>query len=91
MEVVARTKDGPDGKRNYLVEMTEIEIDKVSGIANKPHNSGRYRAGKIINVSRTYSRLSKIVERMEEIKVNMQEVRQAAQLIEDNLPIIEET
>lgn len=90
MEVVGRIKDSEDGKPMYQVVMSENELDRVTGIAGKPHQTGRYTPGLIFNISRIYKRLSKVVKQINAIKLKMAETRAAAQAIEDSLPIIPE-
>ncbi len=89
MIIVGRIKDGPNDRKEYQVTLTEVEIDKITGIADKPHQTGRYRPGMKLNISAIYNKVKKIAENFTMIKLRMQETKIAAQEIDDNLPLID--
>lgn len=90
MEIVARIKDGPNDRKQYHVMLTETEIDKITGIAGKPHQTGRYVRGMSLNISKIYNRVKTIVTNHAAIKAAMQETRTKAQEIDESLPLIDE-
>ena len=88
MEIVGRIKDKGTAKR-YQVILSEIEIDKITGIADKPHTTGRYLPGMTINISKIYNKVKRIAENFVVIKQRMAELKIKAQEVEDNLPLLE--
>jgi len=73
-------------KQAYIVEVTEDELDKLSGISKRPHISGRYKIGNEVKVALVYERL----EYFEAHKVQLANaeamLRSAANSIKDLLP-----
>ena len=86
MEILAIAKEVA-GKRNYFAQLNEDEIDQVTGVSDKPHVPGRYKAGDAFNITAIYQKVASIVSNHSAIARAMQETRGKAQEIEDNLPL----
>lgn len=74
------------GKNKAIIaELTEEEIDMITGVHGKPHISGRYKAGKDVNISKTYNKVDKINRKNSELKAAVQKIKSAADDIDNNL------
>lgn len=89
MEIVGRGQPVNEQK-HYIVDMSEIEIDKILGVADKPHISGRYKPGQILSISKIYNKIKKLAANHIAIKAALQEIRTKTQESINELPIIEE-
>ena len=89
MKITAQIEDGPNKQKRYLVELSEVEIDKITGIAGTPHNPARYKAGQSIDISRIYNKVKQIVENNAAIRLSMQQMKIKAKEIEDSLQLTE--
>ena len=74
-------------KTIYIVEITEAEADKITGIAGKPHISGRYKPGVTVNISAIYDKVKAINERHAEIVAGVKEIQADAAEIEIKMPL----
>lgn len=74
-------------KTIYIVEITEDEADKTTGVAGKPHISGRYKPGVTVNISAIYDKVKAINERYAEIVAGAKEIQADALEIETKMPL----
>lgn len=84
---VTRDKDGTVTERRYIVEMTEVEADMITGIAGKPHISGRYKPGKQVNIATIYDKVKRINERHAEIVAAATEIKSDADDMVKAIPL----
>lgn len=80
-------KDGVVTERRYVVEMTEAEADMITGVAGRPHISGRYKPGVTMNVTAVYEKVKKINQKHAEIKAAAVKLRTDAADIENAIPL----
>ena len=79
------------GKDECIVcTMTLEEIERVAGVHGKPHISGRFKAGKEINISKVYDKVSKINEKQSELIQAANDVISAANDIKSNIVLTDE-
>ncbi len=83
---ITKNQDNVITKREFVVTMTETELDKITGIAGKPHHHGRHKIGAVA-INKVYNRVKWINENMEAIKMAMVETKANAQEIEDSIPL----
>lgn len=81
------TKKGKVITRRYIVEITEDEADMITGIAGKPHISGRYKPGISVNITVIYNKVKNINEKHAEIKAAAEELRSDADDIANAIPL----
>ncbi len=74
-------------ERRYIVEITETEADQITGVAGRPHISGRYKPGKSVNISVIYDKVKRINEKHAEIKAAAQELQSDAADIANSIPL----
>ena len=79
--------DGVVTERVYVAELTEKEFDKITGIAGKPHNSGRYKVGRKVNISKIYDKVKMINDKHAEIKAAVIAVKASADSIDNSIPL----
>lgn len=83
------TKDG-QGKvveRRYVVELTEAEIDMITGVAGRPHISGRYKPGHEVNITAIYQKVKQINEKHAIIKSAVRAIKSGADDIDNSIPL----
>lgn len=80
-------KNGVVTERKYVVEITEAEADMITGVAGRPHISGRYKPGKTVNVTAIYDKVKAINEKHDEIKAAMISVKASADDINNSIPL----
>ncbi|KKN73466.1 hypothetical protein LCGC14_0400410 [marine sediment metagenome] len=71
----------------YIVEITEREADEITGVAGKPHISGRYKPGMTVNISVIYDKVKAINESHAEIVAAVAEVKADADDIANAIPL----
>lgn len=83
------TKDaqGKVTERRYVVEITEDEADRITGVAGRPHISGRYKPGVTVNITAIYNKVKQINERYAEIKAAVIAVKASADEIDNAIPL----
>lgn len=69
-----------------LLEATEEEVDKISGILNTEHIKGRIKVGHEITVSKVYDKLEDLVQNKTKLTKAVIILRDAADGIEAALP-----
>ncbi len=74
-------------KTKYIIEMTEDEVDRITGIAGKPHISSRYKPGVEVDISVIYDKVKAINERHAEIKAAATELVADANEIANAIPL----
>ncbi len=74
-------------KTEYIVRITEAEADMITGVAGKPHISGRYKPGVSVNISAIYKKVKSINESHAEIVAAAVEIKSDANDIEKALPL----
>ena len=74
-------------KTIYIVEITEDEADKITGVAGKVHISGRYKPGVTVNISAIYDKVKAINERHAEIVAGVKELQADAAELESKIPL----
>ncbi len=84
---IKKDQNGKVAERKYIVEMTEVEADKITGVAGKPHISGRYKPGMQINISAIYDKVERINKRHTEIKAAAIELQADAADMVDAIPL----
>lgn len=80
-------KDGEVIERCYIVDMTETEADMITGIAGRPHITGRYKPGKQVNIADIYNRVKHLNEKETKIKAAANETITNANEILNSFPI----
>lgn len=73
--------------REILVSMTEVEADQITGVAGKPHIAGRYKPGIVINISRIYEKVERIIKSEAAIKQAANQTKTHADDIISSFPI----
>lgn len=83
------TKDdkGVVTERQYIVEMTEVEADMITGVAGKPHIAGRYKLGVTVNIAAIYDKVKRINERHAEIVAAATEIKSDADDMVNAIPL----
>lgn len=76
---------GISGNKGLIVEMSESEIMKVSGVAGKPVISGRFKPGRDVNISPIYDKVEKINTKNAELKTALAAIKTAASDMENSL------
>ncbi len=89
MEFIAVGKrDKVDSSKTvYVVEITEVEADMITGVAGRPHISGRYKPGVIVNLTSIYNKVKRINEKFDEIKAAVLTVKSSADDIDNAIPL----
>lgn len=84
---VTKNNEGKVIERKYVVELTEAEADMITGVAGKPHISGRYKPGIEVNVTAIYQKVKSINEKYAEIKAAVAAVKTSADDIDNAIPL----
>lgn len=74
-------------KTIYIVRITEAEADMITGVAGKPHITGRYKPGMEVNIAKIYEKVKRINERHAEIKAAAVELQADAKDMETAIPL----
>ena len=89
MEITAQLKNKPSGTRQYLVSVTEIELDKLTGVAGLPSAGVKYKLGAVVNVGKIYNKVKHLNEKKAEILAAAAVTKTSAEEIENSYPIEE--
>ena len=84
---VTKDESGKVTERRYVVEITEDEADMITGVAGRPHISGRYKPGKQVNITAIYDKVKAINEKHAEIKAAAIKLKSDADDIANALPL----
>ncbi len=87
MKIIGLAKPKASGVQVLICELVEAEVDKITGIAGKPHAPHRYKAGAVINLGKIYNRVKLINEKIDEIKAAAAQTQVDAGEIEAAFPI----
>lgn len=87
MKIIGLAKPNANGNQNLVVTLTEIEADKITGVAGKQHTPHRYQAGTDVNIGKIYNLVGWINKHKEAIKSAMVTTQASAAEIENSLPL----
>ena len=87
MKILAIAKPDASGNQNLICILKEVEADKITGSAGKPHIAHRYKAGMDLPLSKIYNMVKWINENVEAIRAAMAETKINATEIEEALPL----
>jgi hypothetical protein len=87
MEIIGLAKPDESGNQNLICRLKEVEADKITGIAGKPHTPHRYKAGAVINLDRIYNKVKYLNEKMAEIIAAATETEVNAAEIKESFPL----
>ena len=90
MKIIGLAKPDAGGNQNLICTLKEVEVDKITGVAGKPHTPHRYKAGTDINLGKIYNRVKAINENIDEIRAAMIATKGNADEIDAAIPIIKE-
>ena len=85
MKIIGIGKD--DG---IIVQMTENEMLKVSGVAGKTQIAHRFKPGMDINIAPVYDSVARINEKQAELRASLVNIKAAAADIENSLILTDE-
>ncbi len=71
----------------YIVKITEDEADMITGVAGRPHITGRYKPGVSVNITAIYDKVKLINERHAEIVAAAQELQADAADMASAIPL----
>ena len=86
MKVISIIPKTETEEKQYILQATEKEIDKVSGISEVAHISGRIQVGHEITVSKVYDRLDNFARNENKLKNSEAVLREMADSIKNILP-----
>ena len=75
------------GKTILVAEFTEAEADMITGVAGRPHISGRYKPGIEVNIAKIYQKVKTINEKHDAIKQAVTTIKSRADDISNALPL----
>lgn len=76
-----------DGEiKQYIIQASEVEIDKISGISEVVHIEGRIKVGHEIVISEVYDKLEYFAKHKKELKAAEKTLREIAKSIKKLLP-----
>ena len=84
---ITKDQSGTVTERRYIVEITETEADMITGVAGRPHISGRYKPGRDINIATIYDKVKRINVSHAEIIAAAAEINADADDIANALPL----
>lgn len=87
MKIIGLAKPDANGNQNLIVMLSEVEADKITGVAGKTHTPHRYKAGVAVNIGTIYNRVKYINENIDTLKAAMAAAQTSAEEIEDSLPL----
>lgn len=76
--------------QTIIVEITETEARKITGVDGKPQISGRFKPGREVNISPVYDKVAKINEKQTELIAAARAVKTSADDILANIVLTEE-
>ena len=80
-------KDGVVTERRFLIDVTEDEADKITGIAGRPHIANRYKVGREVDIASIYDKVKRINDRHTEIVAAARELQSDAADMVDAIPL----
>lgn len=86
MKVISIVPKTAEEEKQYIVQATEKEIDKISGIAEVEHIEGRIMVGHEIVVSEVYDNLDYFAKNKKKLEKAVASLRAAATSIKNLLP-----
>ncbi len=87
MQIIGIAKSASSGNQNLVLIVSEVEMDKITGIAGKPHTPHRYKAGVVVNIGKIYNKLKWINKHADALKAAMATTQISAAEIEKALPL----
>ena len=87
MQIIGLAKPHSSGNQNLIVILSEVEADKITGVAGKPHTPHRYKAGATVNINEVYNKVKFINENMESLKTAIADGKSSSEAIENALPL----
>ena len=84
---VTKDEDGNVIERILVVELTEAEVDMVTGVAGKPHIASRYKPGRKVNIAKIYNKVKRINESHVAIKAAAAKLKTDAGNIANSIPL----
>ena len=76
MKIIAETNN------SYIVEVTESELNKITGLDRHSYTNDRYKCNQVIEVIKTWNYLSLLLEKKDELIKQATTLRSMANLIE---------
>lgn len=86
MKVISLIPKTQKEGQKYILQATEKEIDKISGISNVEHIAGRIKVGHEITVSRVYDKLDYFKQNKKKLAQAVKTLRDTATTIKNLLP-----
>lgn len=86
MEVIAIIPKTTEENEQYIVQATEGELDKISGISEVEHIAGRIKVGHEIVVSEVYDKLDNFAKNEKKYKTCVVQLKETIKSIENLLP-----
>lgn len=86
MEIIAIIPKTQEEEQQFIVQATEGEIDKISGISEVVHIAGRIKVGHEIKVSEIYDNLDYFTKNKNKLKQAEKALRETADNIKGLLP-----
>lgn len=86
MKVISIIPKTAEEEKQYIVQATEKELDKISGIAEVEHIEGRIMVGHEIAVSEVYDHLAYFAKHKKKLTKAVTSLRAAATSIKSLLP-----
>ena len=86
MEVIAIIPKTSDEDQQYLLQATEGELEKISGISEVEHIAGRIKVGHEIKVAPVYDQLDYFEKNKKKLKGVESQLRTTADGIKNLLP-----
>jgi len=87
MEILGIATPQQNGNQNLICRLTEVEMDKITGIAGKDHTPHRYKAGAVVDTSKIYNKVKYINDNMDKLRAAMVATKVNAMEIENSLPL----
>ncbi len=81
-----KEKDKVKTPKQYIVQATEKELDKVSGIAEVAHIAGRIQVGHEIKIAKIYDNLDRFAKNEKKLSTAVDTLRRMANSIKNILP-----
>lgn len=86
MEILGIIPKTEKEEAQYIVQATEKELDKISGIADVEHIAGRIKVGHEIKISEVYDKLDYFTKHKKKLKQVPASLREAAKIVQNLLP-----
>ncbi len=87
MQIIGIAKSASSGNQNLVLIVSEVEMDKITGIEGKEHIPHRYRVGAVVNLGKVYGRVKYINENIDALKAAMTTTQTSAAKIKKALPL----